>query len=63
MTTNLAESFPRFVEGVERIKEVTPTRTHWVTRIAGVERRLDAEITERHPYARVAWWIDENCAT
>jgi len=49
------ESFPKFMEGVERIDQLTPTRTHWVTRIAGVEREFDAEITEQHPDERVAW--------
>ncbi len=32
------ESFPHFMEGVERIDQLTPTRTHWVTKIAGVAR-------------------------
>jgi uncharacterized membrane protein len=49
------ESFPRFMEGVERIDQVTETRTHWVTKIAGVEREFDAEITEQHPDERIAW--------
>ena len=49
------ESFPHFMEGVERIDQLTPTRTHWVTKIAGVEREFDAEITEQHPDERVAW--------
>jgi uncharacterized membrane protein len=49
------ESFPDFMDGVERIEQVTPTRTHWVTRIAGVEREFDAEITEQHPDERIAW--------
>jgi len=49
------ESFPEFMEGVERIDQLSPTRTHWVTRIAGVEREFDAEITEQHPNERVAW--------
>ncbi|WP_300008598.1 SRPBCC family protein [Pseudonocardia sp.] len=49
------ESFPRFMDGVERIDQVTDTRTHWVTRIAGVEREFDAEITEQHPDERIAW--------
>jgi uncharacterized membrane protein len=49
------ESFPRFMEGVERIEQLTPTRTHWVTKIAGVQREFDAEITEQHPDERVAW--------
>ena len=49
------ESFPRFMEGVERIDQLSPTKTHWVTKIAGVEREFDAEITEQHPDERVAW--------
>ena len=49
------ESFPKFMEGVERIDQVTPTRTHWVTKIAGVQREFDAEITEQHQDERVAW--------
>lgn len=49
------ESFPRFMDGVERIDQLTPTRTHWVTKIAGVQREFDAEITEQHPDERVAW--------
>jgi uncharacterized membrane protein len=53
------ESFPQFMEGVERIEQVTPTRTHWVTKIAGVQREFEAEITEQHPDERVAWRTDE----
>ncbi|MFI6519065.1 SRPBCC family protein [Spirillospora sp. NPDC050679] len=49
------EDFPHFMEGVERIEQTTPTRTHWVTKIAGVTREFDAEITEQHPDERVAW--------
>jgi uncharacterized membrane protein len=49
------ESFPRFMDGVERIDQLTATRTHWVTKIAGVEREFDAEITEQHPDERIAW--------
>jgi len=43
------------MDGVERIDQLTPTRTHWVTKIAGVKREFDAEITEQHPDERVAW--------
>lgn len=49
------EEFPKFMEGVERIEQVTPTRTHWKTSIAGVHREFDAEIDEQHPDERVAW--------
>jgi len=49
------ESFPEFMEGVDRIEQVTDTRTHWVTSINGVTREFDAEIVEQRPDERVAW--------
>ena len=49
------ETFSQFMEGVQRIEQVGPTTTHWVTSIAGVTREFDAEITEQHPDERVAW--------
>lgn len=49
------EEFPRFMEGVEEIRQVSDTLTHWKIRIAGVEREFDAEIAEQHPDERVAW--------
>ncbi|GAB3432746.1 SRPBCC family protein [Actinophytocola sediminis] len=49
------ESFPQFMEGVDRIRQETATRTHWETSIGGVTREFDAEITEQHPDERVAW--------
>ncbi|MFF7966517.1 SRPBCC family protein [Streptomyces sp. NPDC007903] len=49
------EDFPRFMDGVERIEQRTGTLTHWKTKIAGVEREFDAEITEQIPDERVAW--------
>lgn len=49
------EEFPRFMEGVEEIRQLDATRTHWVTRFGGVTREFDATITEQHPDERVAW--------
>ncbi|MEE1927031.1 SRPBCC family protein [Streptomyces sp. TRM 70351] len=49
------EDFPHFMDGVERVDQVTDTSTHWVTKIAGVEREFDADITEQVPDERVAW--------
>jgi uncharacterized membrane protein len=49
------ESFPHFMDGVDRIVQVTDTLTHWETSIGGVHREFDAEITEQHPDERVAW--------
>ena len=49
------EEFPRFMEGVEQIRQVSDTLTHWKIKIGGVEREFDAEITEQRPDERVAW--------
>jgi uncharacterized membrane protein len=49
------ESFPQFMNGVERITQLDDRHTHWVTKVGGVEREFDAEITEQHPEERVAW--------
>jgi uncharacterized membrane protein len=49
------ESFPQFMAGVEEIRQVSSTRTHWITKIGGVTREFDTEITEQHPDERVAW--------
>ncbi|MEU0009262.1 SRPBCC family protein [Streptomyces sp. NPDC006314] len=49
------EDFPQFMDGVERIEQRTDTLTHWKTKIGGVEREFDAEITEQIPDERVAW--------
>lgn len=49
------ESFPHFMEGVENVKQLSTTRTHWRTRIAGVARRFDAEIVDRQLDRRIEW--------
>jgi uncharacterized membrane protein len=53
------ESFPQFMEGVEEIRQIDDTHTHWVTSIAGVTREFNATITEQNPDERVAWRSDE----
>jgi uncharacterized membrane protein len=49
------ESFPHFMGGVESITQIDDTHSHWVTKIGGVTREFDTEITEQHPDERVAW--------
>jgi len=49
------ESFPQFMEGVDRIDQTSDTTTHWVTSIGGVTREFDTQITEQHPDERIAW--------
>jgi len=52
------ESFPRFMDGVEEIRQLDDTHTHWKVSVAGVTREFDATITEQHPNERVAWTSD-----
>ena len=49
------EEFPRFMEGVESVRQSDDRHLHWVAEIGGVRREWDAEITEQHPDERVAW--------
>jgi uncharacterized membrane protein len=49
------ESFPEFMEGVERIDQRDDTHLHWVIKVGGVTREFDATVTEQHPEERVAW--------
>ncbi|MFF0720051.1 SRPBCC family protein [Verrucosispora sp. NA02020] len=49
------EEFPQFMEGVEEVRQLSDTLTHWTVEIAGVTREFDAEITEQLPDERVAW--------
>jgi len=49
------ESFSEFMEGVDEVRQIDDTHTHWVISIGGVTREFDAEITEQHANERVAW--------
>jgi uncharacterized membrane protein len=49
------EEFPRFMDGVEEIRQVDDTHLHWRTKLAGITREFDAEITEQKPDERIAW--------
>jgi uncharacterized membrane protein len=53
------ESFPEFMSGVEQVRQVDDTHTHWVTRVGGATREFDATITEQHPDERVAWTTEQ----
>ena len=49
------EQFPRFMDGIEKVEQLTDTTLEWTAKIAGVERSWRAEITEQEPDQRVAW--------
>jgi len=49
------ESFPRFMDGVERVEQKDDTHLRWVAEVGGTKREWDAEITEQHRDHRIAW--------
>jgi len=49
------EEFPRFMEGVDSVRQVDDTHLHWKAELGGVEREWDAEITQQTPDQRIAW--------
>ncbi|POX42739.1 cyclase [Streptomyces sp. Ru73] len=49
------ETFPRFMEGVQRVDRPQSNLTHWITRFGGVTREFDAEIVEQRPDERLVW--------
>ncbi|MEO6208213.1 MAG: SRPBCC family protein [Candidatus Limnocylindrales bacterium] len=49
------EEFPRFMDGVESIRQIDDTHLEWTASIAGVRKEWRAEITEQTPDQRIAW--------
>jgi uncharacterized membrane protein len=49
------EEFPRFMEGVEEVKQLDDTHLLWVAEIGGQRREWKAEIAEQRPDERIAW--------
>jgi uncharacterized membrane protein len=49
------ESFPRFMEGVESVRQIDDTHLHWKASVGGKTLEWDAEISEQIPDKRIAW--------
>lgn len=49
------EEFPKFMDGIEEIKQIDDTHMHWVAEFGGSRHEWDAEVTEQKPDERVAW--------
>ena len=49
------EEFPRFMEGVEEVRQLDDKRLHWRAKVAGKTEEWDALITEQTPDQMVAW--------
>ena len=53
------EEFPRFMEGVESVRQIDDTHLEWAASIAGQRKEWRAEITEQTPDQRIAWTATE----
>ena len=49
------EEFPRFMGGIEEVRQLDDKRLHWRAHIGGKQEEWDAEIVEQIPDQRVAW--------
>lgn len=49
------EEFPRFMEGIEEVRQLDDKRLRWRAEIAGKLKEWDSEIIEQIPDQRIAW--------
>src|SRR5262245_29386370 len=49
------EEFPRFMGGIDDVRQLDETHLRWVASIGGVRREWEAEIVEQLPDERIAW--------
>ena len=49
------EDFPKFMEGVQEVRQLDDKTVRWRAEIGGKEQEWDAEITEQVPDERIAW--------
>jgi uncharacterized membrane protein len=49
------EEFPRFMEGVQDVRQLDDTRLRWTAEVGGKTHEWEAEIVEQRPDERVAW--------
>jgi uncharacterized membrane protein len=49
------EEFPRFMDGVEQVTQLSDARQRWEAQIMGVRRDWEAEITRQEPDRLIEW--------
>ena len=49
------EEFPKFMEGVQEVRQLDDTHLHWKANIGGKDKHWNAVITEQRPDERIAW--------
>jgi len=49
------EEFPRFMKGVDEVRQLDDTLLHWAATVAGRHAEWDAKIIEQEPDRRITW--------
>jgi uncharacterized membrane protein len=49
------EEFPRFMEGVEEVRQLDDKTLFWRAKIGGAVKEWDADIVDQTPNRRIAW--------
>jgi uncharacterized membrane protein len=57
------EEFPRFMEGVEEVRQLDDTRLHWVAKVGGKRAEWDAKILFQEPDRRISWQSEDGKQT
>jgi uncharacterized membrane protein len=57
------EEFPRFMQGVEEVRQLDDTRLHWVASVGGRKAEWDAKILEQHPDRQISWISEDGKKT
>jgi uncharacterized membrane protein len=49
------EEFPKFMDSVQEVKQISDTHLHWRALVGGKVEEWESEITEQIPDKRIAW--------
>jgi uncharacterized membrane protein len=49
------EEFPKFMDGIQSVRQLDDTHVEWVAEIRGESRQWTTEITDQWPDEKVAW--------
>ena len=49
------EEFPKFMEGIQEVKQLDDSLLHWAATVAGKRAEWDAKIVEQEPDRRIVW--------
>ena len=52
------EEFPRFMDGVKRVRQLDDQRLHWEVEVGGKHKEWNARIVEQIPDHHIAWESD-----